>query len=182
MSAKLNAAKSPFKINLHELPRRAGEMKEYELNFPAPEAIGVPLLQIPAAEEIKLSFRAESVDDGVLITGQVSSHALGECGRCLEKIELDIEQRFQELFLYASRAAENPAEDDDLFVLDGDIADLEVPIRDAVILSMPLNPVCEPDCEGLCSGCGEKWRDLPEDHTHEVIDPRWTGLAGWQPK
>ena len=172
----------PYRINLHELPRRAGEMREYSLNFPAPEDVGIPLLKIPTGEEINLDFKAESVDDGVLITGIVRSHAVGECGRCLEKVEMEIDQRFQELFLYASRASDNPDEDDELFFLDGDVADIEIPIRDAVILSMPINPICSQDCEGLCAECGEKWRDLPDDHAHEVTDPRWTGLAGWKPE
>ena len=39
-------------------------------------------------------------------------------------------------------------------------------------------PLCKPDCQGLCPGCGEKWEDLPEDHEHVVIDPRLAGLAG----
>jgi uncharacterized protein len=173
---------SPYRINLHELPRRAGEMREYSLNFPAPEDVGIPLLKIPTGEEINLDFKAESVDDGVLITGIVRSHAVGECGRCLEKVEMEIDQRFQELFLYASRASDNPDEDDELFFLDGDVADIEIPIRDAVILSMPINPICSQDCEGLCAECGEKWRDLPDDHAHEVTDHRWTGLAGWKPE
>lgn len=173
---------SPYRINLHELPRRAGEMREYSLNFPAPEDVGIPLLKIPTGEEINLDFKAESVDDGVLITGIVRSHAVGECGRCLEKVEMEIDPRFQELFLYASRASDNPDEDDELFFLDGDVADIEIPIRDAVILSMPINPICSQDCEGLCAECGEKWRDLPDDHAHEVTDPRWTGLAGWKPE
>jgi uncharacterized protein len=157
-------------------------MREYSLNFPAPEDVGIPLLKIPTGEEINLDFKAESVDDGVLITGIVRSHAVGECGRCLEKVEMEIDQRFQELFLYASRASDNPDEDDELFFLDGDVADIEIPIRDAVILSMPINPICSQDCEGLCAECGEKWRDLPDDHAHEVTDPRWTGLAGWKPE
>ena len=173
---------SPYRINLHELPRRAGEMREYSLNFPAPEDVGIPLLKIPTGEKINLDFKAESVDDGVLITGIVRSHAEGECGRCLEQVEMEIDQRFQELFLYASRASDNPDEDDELFFLDSDVADLEIPIRDAVILSMPINPICSQDCEGLCAECGEKWRDLPDDHAHEVTDPRWTGLAGWKPE
>ncbi len=173
---------SPFKVNLHELPRRAGEMREYTLNFPAIEPIGVPLLAIQTGTEVDLRFRAESVDDGVLITGEVSSLATGECGRCLEPLKVEIDQRFQELFLYASRKSDNPEEDDELFSLDGDVADLEIPVRDAVILSMPLNPVCAQDCEGLCSECGEPWRDLPDDHSHEVNDPRWKGLAGWKPE
>jgi uncharacterized protein len=173
---------SPFRVNLHELPRRAGEMREYALNFPAPDSIGIPLLEIPKGEFLDIQFRAESVDDGVLITGSISSKAKGECGRCLDPLNIPVDQKFQELFLYQSRTSDNPEEDDDLFALDGDIADVEIPIRDAVILSMPINPLCSDDCEGLCAGCGEKWRDLPDNHSHEAVDPRWTGLAGWKPE
>ena len=175
-------AQSSFRINLNELPRRAGEMREYTLNFPAPDSIGIPLLEIPKGEKLDISFRAESVDDGVLITGSISSIAKGECGRCLDPLAVEIDQKFQELFLYQSRVSENPDDDDELFTLDGDIADIEIPIRDAVILSMPINPLCADDCEGLCAGCGEKWRDLPDEHSHEAVDPRWTGLAGWKPE
>ena len=56
--------------------------------------------------------------------------------------------------------------------------DLEPPIRDAIVLDLPVNPLCEPDCLGLCPDCGHKWAMLPEDHAHEVMDSRWTGLAG----
>ena len=177
-----SASQSPFRVNLHELPRRAGEMRQYELNFPAPEPIGIPLLEIRREEPIVIRFRAESVDDGVLITGEVESVAHGECSRCLDPIDEEVQQKFQELFLYASRTSENAEDDDELFVLDGDVADIEVAIRDAVILAMPVNPVCSMDCEGLCTTCGEKWRDLPDDHSHYVVDPRWTGLAGWKPE
>ncbi len=62
--------------------------------------------------------------------------------------------------------------------MDGDEIDLEGPIRDAIILNLPINPLCSPDCLGLCPDCGEKWENLPEDHAHEVIDARWAGLAG----
>ena len=170
---------NPFKVNLHELPRRAGEHKRYSLNFPAPEAIGNPLLEIPAGELLEISFEAESVADGVLISGHVKSNAKGECGRCLEKISEDIDQKFQELFFYESRIEDS---DDDLFVMDGDFADIETPIRDAVVLAMPINPLCKADCKGLCSECGEKLELLEPGHMHEKIDPRWSGLSGWQPK
>jgi uncharacterized protein len=178
MNAK---SQSPFKVNLHELPRRAGEMRENVLDFAAPESIGVPLLRIPSGTSVAINFKAESVDDGVLITGQVKSHAQGECGRCLDAIDFPVEQRFQELFLYTSRKPEGPDQDVDIFLLEGDIADLEIAVRDAVILSMPVNPICTPDCKGLCPRCGEKWSELPQDHSHEIVDPRWSGLAGWDP-
>ena len=62
--------------------------------------------------------------------------------------------------------------------MQGEVADLELPIIDAIILSLPVNPLCDPDCMGLCPDCGEKWEALPEDHAHEVTDIRWAGLTG----
>ena len=172
---------SPFKINFHELPRRAGEFRQYHLKFSAPQAIGIALLEIPKSEPIDISFKAESVDGGVLLTGTVISHAKGECGRCLDPIDFDVNQKFQELFLYSSKVSEVEDDEDEVFSLDGDIADLEVPIRDAVILSMPINPLCQSDCLGLCSVCGRKWRELEKGHAHKASDPRWSGLADWKP-
>lgn len=176
-----NNSQSAFKVNLHELPRRAGEMKTYHLQFAVPEPIGIPMLAIKAGQEIEIDFKAEAVSDGVLISGQITSEAVGECGRCLDELKQEIEQEFRELFLYESRKSEEE-DDDELFVMDGDIADIEVPIRDAVVLAMPLNPLCKADCEGLCSECGERMEKLGPEHSHEKVDPRWSGLAGWQPK
>jgi uncharacterized protein len=51
-------------------------------------------------------------------------------------------------------------------------------VRDAVVLALPLSPVCSQDCQGLCVGCGRRLEDLPADHSHELVDPRWAGLAG----
>ena len=172
---------SPFKVNFHELPRRAGEFRQYHLEFNAPQAIGIALLEIQKSEPLDISFKAESVDGGVLLTGEVISQARGECGRCLDPIEFDVSQKFQELFLYSSRVKEVGEDEDEVFSLDGDIADLEVPIRDAVILAMPINPLCQSDCLGLCSICGLKWQNLEKDHAHKASDPRWSGLADWKP-
>ena len=177
-----NNSQSPFKVNLHELPRRAGEMKNYHLEFGSPEPIGTPMLAIKTGEPLVIDFKAEAVSDGVLISGRIVSLAEGECGRCLEELKEDVDQEFRELFLYESRKSENEEDDDELFAMDGDIADIEVPIRDAVVLAMPLNPLCKPDCLGLCSECGERMEKLGPDHSHEKVDPRWSGLAGWQPK
>jgi uncharacterized protein len=41
---------------------------------------------------------------------------------------------------------------------------------------MPLAPLCQPECAGLCITCGENRNDVP-DHAHEEIDPRWATLA-----
>ena len=103
-----------------------------------------------------------------------------------------IERKIQELYNYEptnergkkkrkSSAEDLTSEDLDVadeFMMEGDILDLETPIRDAIVLSLPSNPLCSQDCLGLCPECGGKWAELPEDHAHEVIDARWASLGG----
>ena len=54
--------------------------------------------------------------------------------------------------------------------------DLEQTVRDAVVLALPLAPLCTDDCPGLCPECGERRADLGPDHGHETLDPRWAAL------
>ena len=67
-------------------------------------------------------------------------------------------------------------DEDELHELDGDDADLEPVLRDAVVPTLPFQPVCHEDCLGLCSECGARLDDDP-DHHHEAIDPRWSALV-----
>jgi len=49
-------------------------------------------------------------------------------------------------------------------------------VRDEVVLSLPLAPVCRPDCPGLCVECGERFDELEPGHSHEILDLRWAAL------
>jgi uncharacterized protein len=173
-----------YKLNTYELPRRAGEMKEYELDIEVPEKVGTVLIAVPVGGVIEVDARLEAVTEGVLLSAEIYAVAKGECGRCLDPVEVIIEKRVQELYLYEKKVERKKRavvvddfEIDDELLMDGDIMDLETPIRDAIVLSLPGNPLCSDDCQGLCHECGGKWAELPQDHAHEVIDPRWAGLA-----
>ncbi len=62
--------------------------------------------------------------------------------------------------------------------LDGDFLDLEPAFRDAVVLALPLSPLCRDDCPGLCAECGAKLADVGPEHGHgDKVDPRWGLLA-----
>ena len=74
---------SPFLLNTHDLPRRAGEMKEYELNIQLDSPIGIDVIAVPVGI-LELDLRLESVAEGVLATGEFDVVAKGECIRCLE--------------------------------------------------------------------------------------------------
>lgn len=62
-------------------------------------------------------------------------------------------------------------------VAGGDFADIEALIRDTMVSELPLQPLCEPDCLGLCSQCGENLNEHPEHH-HDVSDIRFAALEG----
>ncbi|NBV66281.1 MAG: DUF177 domain-containing protein, partial [Actinobacteria bacterium] len=73
-----------YELNTYELPRRAGEMKEYTLDLEILERVGVELMAVPVGEVIELDLRLESVTEGILATGQIYAVAKGECIRCLD--------------------------------------------------------------------------------------------------
>jgi uncharacterized protein len=184
----MSKSANPFILNTHDLPRRAGEMKEYQLDIPAHARIGVPLIAVPEGDLVELDIRLESVTEGVLASADIYAIAHGECIRCLDPVEVVIDRKIQELYRYEptnekGRKKRRVDEDIDLegteeLQMEGDLMDLEIPIIDAIILTLPVNPLCSDECLGLCPDCGEKWESLPEGHAHEVIDARWSGLDG----
>ena len=49
-------------------------------------------------------------------------------------------------------------------------------MRDAVVLDLPIAPLCQEDCLGLCPECGVNLNEVSQ-HSHDVIDPRWAALG-----
>ncbi|MEU6727714.1 YceD family protein [Nonomuraea wenchangensis] len=165
--------RSPWVISTHDLGKRPGTMRQMTLALPAPEDLGVDMIGVPKDAEVELDLRFEAVMEGVLVSGTARAPLAGECARCLDPMSSDIEVDLQELFFYSD---EDASEDDSL--LDGELLDLEPTFRDAVVLALPLSPVCREDCEGLCAECGVKLAEAGDDHRHEVIDARWASLQG----
>ncbi|GII76520.1 hypothetical protein Sru01_15020 [Sphaerisporangium rufum] len=148
-------------------------MRETTLALPAPENLTVGMIGVPQGAEVELDLRLEAVMEGVLVTGTARATLSGECSRCLDPLTSEIEVGFQELYFYS---AEDAAEDDSL--LDGELLDLEPTFRDAVVLALPLSPVCRDDCPGLCVECGVKLAEAGPGHRHEKVDARWAALQG----
>jgi uncharacterized metal-binding protein YceD (DUF177 family) len=168
---------NPWRLDLRELGRRAGSMQEIDRTAPAPAEWRVELIGVPVGADVRLRLRLESVMEGVLVTGDLDVPVEGSCARCLEPIEDTLHLRVQELYAYSGSTTEETSEEDEVRRIEGDHLDLEPLARDTVVLNLPLAPVCSDDCRGLCVDCGQRLDDLPADHAHEVVDPRWAGLA-----
>jgi len=162
---------SPFSVNVRDLVNRPGEMREHDLEVVLAERWGEGLVAVQEGTTLAERVRLESVHEGVLVTVDVDVLATGECGRCLRDIELPVEVEIQELFAYPDSEASD-------FEVHDDHVDLEPLVRDAVVLALPFQPVCQPDCPGLDPETGERLAEIPERHPHETADPRWSALAG----
>lgn len=143
---------------------------------PAPSDLGAGLVHVPAGADLELAVQLEEVTEGVLVTATAKAPLAGECARCLDEFTSSIEVSFQELFVGSA-----PEAGDDGYVLEGDLLDLEPALRDAVVLELPLSPLCAEDCAGLCSTCGTRLADAEPDHGHESDGGVWAVLKNLFP-
>jgi uncharacterized protein len=162
----------PLVIDTRELARRPGSQRKLSFRAPAPDDLGVGMIGVPPGAAIDLSLRLESVMEGVLVTGTVTGPLAGECARCLDPVASTLEVDLQELYAYP----ESEATEDEASRLDGDYLDLEPALRDAVVLALPLTPLCREDCGGLCVVCGARRDDVDCGHDVAPVDPRWAAL------
>ncbi|MFT4128280.1 MAG: DUF177 domain-containing protein [Gordonia sp. (in: high G+C Gram-positive bacteria)] len=170
-------ARDPFVLDIRAFGRRAGTMAECHRTATTPERIGVDMIGIPAQSQIDLDLRLEAVSEGVLVTGTVCGETEGQCSRCLEPLDGTVTVFLTELFAYPNSATEQTTSDDEVHRIVNDRIDLEQPVIDAVALELPISPLCRDDCPGLCPECGVRLAAAEPGHGHEVIDPRWAGLA-----
>lgn len=181
-AAKHRESRSPLVIDVSRLGRRPGSMLTHRETVPSPSRIGLDLIAIERGADLNLDLRLESVSEGVLVTGTVSAPTVGECARCLTSISGDVEIELTELFAYPDSTTDETSESDEIARVGGsgqpDTVDLEQPVVDAVGMTLPFAPLCEPDCPGLCPDCGVPLATAEPGHGHEKIDPRWAKLAG----
>jgi DUF177 domain-containing protein len=177
-------ARAPLVLDTRELGRRPGAMRSVAFQAPAPADLRIAVIGIPEGAPVDLDLRLESVVEGVLVSGTARARAVGECVRCLEPVDLPVVVEVQELFVYPDRedrsrgGSEDGATDEahELRSIEDDLLDLEPVLRDAAVLALPLKPLCQEDCLGLCVECGARLADDPEHH-HDLVDPRWAALA-----
>jgi uncharacterized protein len=176
-AARRRASAAGFVLDTRPLGHGPGARREVQRTVTAPERIGIELIGIQAGACIDLELELQAVSEGVLVTGTLSAPIVGECGRCLTDFTDRLELQLTELFAYPDSATERTTDDDEVYRLLDDRIDLEPVLIDAVGLALPLQPLCHEDCPGLCPECGVSMAIAGPEHRHEILDPRWAGLA-----
>ncbi|MDR1388068.1 MAG: DUF177 domain-containing protein [Propionibacteriaceae bacterium] len=174
-AASARSGAGPFVVDLRDLPRQPGQAKSLERRLSAPSDWAVAMIGLKAGQPLDLVCQLEAVGEGVWVSGRVDFGLVGQCSRCLTEIDRPGQALFQDLFVYPGRAVE----DADLARVVGQTIDLEPLARDAVVLDLPLAPLCRDDCLGLCAQCGANLNDDPRHSHTDAVDERWVGLSQW---
>lgn len=169
-------ATAPFVIDVRALIGKPGAYERLSPREPAGAGIRTEVVAVPEDAEVAVDVMLESVREGILVTGRARTTGQAECSRCLDPITVDLETHLQELYAWNADEAEVDELGERGPHLDGELLDLRPAIRDDLMLEMPLAPLCDVDCPGLCPRCGEKLADDP-GHAHESTDPRWAALS-----
>lgn len=159
---------------VRDIVHRSGEMREVTLENPVPAKWGEGLVSVAQGEPLVIEARLESVHEGILVTGTAETEYTGVCGRCLTDVAETLQVEIQELFAY-------PGEETSDFEVQDDHVDLETLVRDAIVLSLPFQPVCQPDCPGLDPVTGERLAASAAEEQREPLDSRWAALQDFTP-
>lgn len=171
-------------LSIADLPTQPGHTRTYQLALIAGNDLATEAMAVREGDSVPVGITAQSMPDGVLLSVHADVNCTGVCVRCLDPVEFTFPVEIDEMFFTPEAIARMRKEEgddavEDLQVLDSHSIELEPLLRDAIVTQFPFTPLCSKDCRGLCDVCGEKWQDLPDDHKHEVIDPRFAKLAGY---
>ena len=151
-----------MEIKLHELDEGQTRL---ELELP-PESLGISQKDVVLERPLTVSLSLDRRGDEIWIRGSVDTVALQECSRCLVEFSQILELDF-EVFCAKLPAARtmNPKaldeEDGGVHFHDGRVVSIDNEIREAVLLGLPMRPLCKESCAGLCPRCGEDRNEGP---------------------
>lgn len=160
-----------------------GDIREYDLEE---RVVGLEHLTESAHLIAPISGHVQLMRtrSGILVTATLRTRVEMVCSRCLEPayhtIEFTVEEEFYptvEVYTGASIHWQEYTDDTALLIDAQHILDLTEVVRQDLIISLPMQPLCSPECQGLCPRCGANLNEGPHVCEVEEIDPRWAALA-----
>ncbi len=152
-----------------------GSTREYEIEDRALVNEDGPELRDVAGEA-----RYLRTNEGILVSAEVQGVEQARCSRCIVEIDIPVTLTFEEMFypkadIYSGARLAEPEDQEAFRLNDRWILDLEEPIRQFWTVALPMQPLCLPDCRGLCPQCGQDW-NKGECTCAPPKDERWSAL------
>lgn len=163
----------PLVVGVADLRRQPGTRRRFQRDVALP-GLGISTARVPDGAEIGVDLELEALSGGLSATGTITVPWEGECRRCLRPVRSESVAEVREIF-------EPTPDEGETYRLAEDTVDLEPMVRDAVLLTLPLAPLCDEDCQGPApeefpaTVEGEPSAD-PGEAGEAPADPRWAAL------
>jgi uncharacterized protein len=162
-----------IQINVaQQIKEPVGSVRHYDIDESAQEGFSV-----------RGSVQLLRTNRSILVTGRLETTHRDTCSRCLEEFDhlltLDIEEEYMLPKNTADSPSPAPQGEAGTFAIDEDnILDLSEAVRQYTVVALPMKPVCQPDCAGLCTQCGSNLNDVKCDCVPVRPDSPWAALQG----
>ena len=127
----------------------------------------------PVTEPVTAEGQVRNTAGVLVMTGSIQTTIHGICDRCATEFDREIE--FPLDVVLVTELANEENEDEWVFPLEGDSADLDDIVRTVFVLNLDSKLLCKEDCQGLCCRCGKNLNDGPCSCQKE-LDPRFAAL------
>jgi uncharacterized protein len=163
-----------------ELKRTAEDFCQKVHLEEAADTLKLQAEEVKFVKSVKVDLLISKSKDQLICRGEITAPVVLECSRCLLEYELDLTSNLSFVIDLVGIPNQIDSEDDSYFLADPSQASFVIDdlVREAIIVSLPLKPLCTEACRGLCPVCGT---DLNKSECHCVIekaDPRWDKLKG----
>ncbi len=166
----------PFLVHVAVLRRVVGTNVEQLLVGPFdPDGVLGPTAmstsRIVEGAEMTMEIVLHSASRTITLTGTATAPWSGLCSRCAVEVSGEMTAPLDELFV------EKVGEDDDVYRIVDDAINVGPAGREALIVGLPLLPLCRPNCLGLCPSCGSD-RNETTCSCEAPKNDRWAALDG----
>ena len=127
----------------------------------------------PVSEPVLAEGNVRNTAGVLVMQGSIATTIHGICDRCASEFHRKVEFPIDVVLVTRLESEEN--EDEWVFPLEGDSADLDDIVRTVFVLNLDSKLLCKEDCKGLCPQCGKNLNDGPCNCRKE-LDPRFAAL------
>ncbi len=167
-------SRRPLRLNVGFLIYQSiGVSRDFSFEFPE-----LTLEEDTHLREFKGMVRISRTPQGLLVQADFQGRLELECVRCLEPYEQDLQWSFTELYAFDKRSIT----DSGLILPEDAHIDLELLVRDYALIEVPINPLCKPDCKGLCTECGENLNEVDCGHRQADTHSPFSALKSFLDK
>lgn len=144
-----------------------GTSRTIELKYPEVQ-VGPDLTLKPLTG----TFTVTRTGEGIYLSGLLHTMLPAVCVRCLEDARIAVTLKIDDLFYYPPQAAP----EGEYSIGENGFIDLAPLLRELAVLEIPIQPICKPDCQGLCVTCGQNLNESDCGCVADDVDPRLTVL------